>query len=366
MRIQVWDYLEEYSELKGEILAAVDRVFSSGRLILGEDLKRFEQAFAGYCDASHGVGVNSGTDALFIALKALGIDNGDEVITVPNTAVPTVSAIVSTGAKPVFVDVDEGTCLMRVDQVEARIGPRTKCILPVHLYGQCVDMATLTAIADKHGLKVLEDCAQSAGTTQAGRKSGALGHVSAHSFYPTKNLGAYGDAGMIVTADAALAERARDLRMYGMRGTYYAETHGYNSRLDEVQAAILNIKLGHLDRWVARRRAIAERYNAALAGTALKLPVEAPDNVHSYYVYVVRHPERDRLLSVLKAQDIHCNISYPFPIHTMRAYAWLGGREGDYPAAERLATEVFSLPMYPTLSDEKVERVIDVLRNAVT
>lgn len=360
-RIQVWDYLPEYAELKDEVAAAVAKVFASGRLILGEHVSTFERDFAAYSDCTHGVGVNSGTDALMLALKVLGAGPNDEVITVPNTAVPTVSAIETAGGRARFVDVLPGTMLMDPAKIEAAITPATKVILPVHLYGQNADMAAITAIAAKHGLKVLEDCAQSTGTTTGGRKSGSFGDLAAFSFYPTKLLGAYGDGGMVTGPDAALADKLRSLRMYGMKGRYYADEHGYNSRLDEVQAAILQLKLAYLDGWIDRRRALAARYDAALAGLGLDLPVEAPGNRHAYYLYVVAHDRRDEIMQGLAKADIHVNISYPWPIHIMTGYSHLGYAEGDFPVAEAAAKRIFSLPMYHGLTDAQQERVIDVL-----
>ena len=259
MSIQVWSYLDEYRELREDILAEVDRVFQSGRLILGDNVSNFEQSMATWCGVRHGVGVNSGTDALFLGLKALGIRDGDEVITVANTAVPTVSAIVSAGGVPRFVDIDPDTYLMDVRQLADALTPATRAVLPVHLYGQCVDMQPLMAFAGKHDLKVLEDCAQSTGALYQGKKAGSLGHMSAFSFYPTKLLGGYGDGGMVLCDEEAMSDKLKSLRMYGMTGTYYAEEHGYKSRLHEVQAAILALKLKHMARWLDRRRHLADR-----------------------------------------------------------------------------------------------------------
>jgi aminotransferase EvaB len=362
--IQVWSYLEEYRQFRDEILAEVDKVFSSGRLILGENVSGFEHAMASYCDTGHGVGVNSGTDALFLALRALGLEEGDEVITVANTAVPTVSAIVSAGGIPRFVDIDEDTYLMNIRQLDEVLSPGTKAILPVHLYGQCVDMDPLMSFADRHGLSVLEDCAQSTGALYKGRKSGGLGHMSAFSFYPTKLLGGYGDGGMVLTDDESMSDKLKSLRMYGMRGTYYSEEHGYNSRLDEVQAAILNLKLKHLDDWITRRRQLAFQYESALADI-LSLPSEADHNYHAYYVYVVRHPDRDRIIERLRDKEIYLNISYPWPISIMRGYSQFGYQKGDLPATESAAEEIFSLPMYPYLTDDEQDKVCSEIRKIV-
>jgi aminotransferase EvaB len=361
-RIQVWDYLPEYGELEPEIMAAVAKVFVSGRLILGEAVSGFEADFAAYCGRSHGVGVNSGTDALMLALKALDVGPGDEVITVPNTAVPTVSAIENAGARTRFVDIEPDGMLMDPAKLEAAITDRTKAILPVHLYGQNADMAAIMEIARAKGIRVLEDCAQSTGALTGAIRSGAFGDLAAFSFYPTKLLGAYGDGGMVIADDEALAARLKSLRMYGMQGRYYADEHGYNSRLDEVQAAILQVKLSRLDGWIGRRRELADRYRAGLGDTGLTLPVEMDGNRHAYYIYVVSHPERDALIAGLRDADIHVNISYPWPIHIMTGYAHLGYKEGDFPVAEAAAERIFSLPMYPGLTDAQQDRVIEVLR----
>jgi aminotransferase EvaB len=363
MPINVWDYLREYDELRDEMLAAVDRVFRSGRLVLGQEGVRFESKMAACLGVAGGVGVNSGTDAIYIALAALGIKAGDEVITVPNTAVPTVSAIRTLGARPIFVDVREEDFLMDVDQVEAAITPRTRAIVPVHLYGQCVDLDKLMEIAGRHGLKVMEDCAQSQGARYKDRQSGSVGHASAFSFYPTKVLGAYGDGGMVLSDDDAVLRLARSLRFYGMETQYYSERHGYNSRLDEVQAAILSLKLPRVEGWIERRRQIARRYNRGLAGTGLVVPRENSHSRHAYYVYVVEHPtDRDGVLERLAQRGINCNVSYRWPIHIMRGSADLGYREGQFPVAERKASRIFSLPMYPHLMDEEVDSVIAALK----
>jgi aminotransferase EvaB len=366
MPINVWDYLREYEELREPILAAVDRVFRSGRLVLGQEGIKFEKEMAASLGVAGGVGVNSGTDAIYIALASLGIKAGDEVITVPNTAVPTVSAIQTLGAKPVFVDIRDEDFLMDVDQVEAAITPQTRAIIPVHLYGQCVDLDPLLKIAEKHGVKVMEDCAQAQGALYKNHQAGSVGHASAFSFYPTKVLGAYGDGGMVLSDDEAVIKMARSLRFYGMETQYYSERHGYNSRLDEVQAAILSLKLPMIEGWIERRRAIAARYQDGLQGTGLKLPRENAHSRHSYYIYVVEHPtDRDGVLERLAKRDINCNVSYRWPIHTMRGSADLGYREGQFPVTERKAQQIFSLPMYPHLKDEEVDTVIATLKEVI-
>lgn len=370
MSISVWNYLKEYEEERDEILAAVDRVFKSGTLVLGENLKSFEQKFAEYSDCMYGVGVGNCTDALVLALRAVGLRPGDEVITVSNTAIPTVSAIVQAGGTPVFVDVSPNDYLIDLSLVEKAISPRTKCIMPVHLFGQCVDMEGINSIADKYDLKVIEDCAQAHGATYRGKKAGSLSDASAFSFYPTKTLGTYGDGGMVVTNNQELAELVHSLRFYGISSygkpavdrKYYSEMHGYNSRLDEVHAAILLGKLSHLEDYLDKRRKLAAVYDKELKGTSLVLPTENEGNKHTYYVYVVRHPERKRIIEELRKNEVFVNVSYPYPIHLMKGYGYLGYQSGSLPVTERLADEIFSLPMYPSLLAEEQEIVIDLLK----
>lgn len=356
MAIKVWDYLKEYHEEKKEILAAIEEVLESGWLILGSKVKAFETQYSEYCGVKYSIGVDNGTNAIFLALKALGVKEGDEVITVSNTAIPTVSAIVSTGAKPVFVDILEDSFLMDTSQIEERITPNTKCIVPVHLYGQCVDMDPLLDIAKKHNLYVVEDCAQSHGALYKGRMAGSMGHLSTTSFYPTKILGTYGDGGIVSTNSDELYSKMLRLRFYGAEKTYYAIEHGYNSRLDEIHAAILLTKLPKLDTYIARRRELAQQYDLMLKDSGLILPKQMGYGEHAYYIYVVRHPKRDIILEELKKRDILLNISYPWPIHTMTGYKNLGYNEGDLPITERMSKEIFSLPMYPSLTiDEQVK-----------
>ena len=361
MAIKVWDYLKEYAIEKEEIHSAIDEVLNSGYLILGEKVKLFEEKYAEYCDLKYGIGVDNGTNALFLALKALEIGEGDEVITVSNTAVPTVAAIVSSGAKPVFIDIIEDTYLMDTRQIESVITDRTKCILPVHLFGQCVDMDEVNRIARKFGLLVIEDCAQSHGSLYKGRKAGSMSNISATSFYPTKVLGTFGDGGMVLTDASDIYKKMLRLRFYGMEKTYYAIEHGYNSRLDELHAAILLKKLQHLEEYIAGRRNLAEKYYHLLNDTDLILPKLAQDVRHVYYLYVVRHPKRDLIIEELRKSDIFLNISYPWPIHTMTGYQYLGYKKGDLPVTEKVAKEIFSLPMYPSLSFEEQYTVSDTL-----
>ncbi|GGS16390.1 DegT/DnrJ/EryC1/StrS family aminotransferase [Actinokineospora fastidiosa] len=366
MTTLVWDYTREYEAERKDILDAVETVFSSGRLVMGPSVAGFEQEFAAYHGVAHCVGVDNGTNAIRLALQALGIGPGDEVITISNTAAPTVVAIDAVGATPVFVDIHPDTYLMDVAQVEAAVTARTRCLLPVHLYGQCADLAPLKALADKHGLHLLEDCAQAHGARHHGVVAGATGNAAAFSFYPTKVLGAYGDGGATITNDPAVDANLRRHRYYGMEKTYYVvETPGHNCRLDEVQAEILRRKLTRLDDYIAARQAVAARYADALGDTDLVLPATAEGNTHVYYVYVVRHPRRDQILEALKAHDIVLNISYPWPVHTMTGFAHLGYAKGSLPVTEAVADEIFSLPMYPSLPTDVQDRVIDAVRRVL-
>lgn len=360
-KITVWSYLKEYEATKDEILKAITDVFESGVLILGQKGRDFERAYSDYIGVKYGVGCDNGTNAISLALKALGIGPGDEVITVSNTAIPTVSAIVTVGATPVFVDINRETYLMDVTKLENAITPKTKAILPVHLFGQCVDMDPLLDIAKKYNLLVMEDCAQGHGAEYKGKKAGSMGDASSTSFYPTKILGAYGDGGMVNSNSEDVEKELRRLRFYGAEKTYYAVEHGYNSRLDEIQASILLTKLPKIEQYIARRREIAALYNELLSDTDLILPKEASYGRHAYYLYVVRHPRRDEILEKLRENNIFVNISYPWPIHTMTGYQYLGWKEGKLPETEAAAKEIFSLPMYPSLTDEQVKTVSEVL-----
>lgn len=365
MTIRVWGYLNEYEQERKDILDAVDTVFGSGQLILGPSVEAFESEYADFHGLPHCISLDNGTNALVLALRALGVGRGDEVITVSNTAAPTVVAIDAAGAVPVFVDVDPRTYLMDVDSVESVITDRTRCLLPVHLYGQSVRMDPLLAVARRHRLSVLEDCAQAHGARHHGRLVGTMGDAAAYSFYPTKVLGAYGDGGAVLTASADVDRHLRRLRFYGMEGSYHVlETPGHNSRLDEVQAEILRRKLTRFGTYLARRREIAERYRAGLADTAVALPETAEGNDHVYYLYVARHPDRDAVLSKVAEQDIRLSVSYRWPVHTMNGFEHLGYEPGALPVTESLADEIFSLPMYASLTEGEQDRVIEAVRDA--
>ncbi len=361
-KIVVWNYLRDYKKNQKAILKIVDKVFLSGQLILSNQVNNFENNFANYTNTKYAIGVNSGTDAIQIALMAIGIKKNDEVITVSNTAVPTVSAIVSCGAIPIYVDINEKDYLIDISLIEKKISKRTKAIIPVNLYGQSANYSAINKIANKYNLKVIEDCAQSSGALYKGKPSGSFGDLGAFSFYPTKNLGGYGDGGMIVTNNKNLYLKCKKLRKYGMEKLYYSDLHGINSRLDEVHAAILNFQLKKLNLKIKKRRRIAKIYNESLKNTDLILPVENKDNYHAYYVYVVRHSKRDKIMNYLKRKNIYCNISYPFPIHSMKGYRDLNKKEINLKNTNKLSKEIFSLPMYPELPDKHIESVIKNLK----
>tara|TARA_A100001015_G_C15029518_1_gene732398 strand:+ start:1136 stop:2260 length:1125 start_codon:yes stop_codon:yes gene_type:complete len=373
--IKVWDYLKEYDAMREEILDAVDQVFKNGVLVFGPKLQEFEEKFSEYNQCKFGIGVGNCTDAITIALRACNIGSGDEVITTSNTAVPTVTAIVNSGASVKFVDINEYS-LIDVSKITNAINDKTKAIIPVHLYGQMCDMNAIMNIAKKNNLKVIEDCAQAHGATYFGKKAGSIGDIGCYSFYPTKIFGAYGDGGFITTNKENLFDKMQRIRFLGMErkkmssghwnGKYYAVEHGTNSRLDEVHAAILLKKLPHLDEWINRRRQIAERYNRELKDTNLELPKEHKDNKHAYYIYVVAHKDRDQIMKSLTEKNIHLNISYPWPIHIMDAYKHFVCSTCDcLTKTEDMAKKIFSLPMYPTLTDDEQGEVIKELKKII-
>ena len=350
----------QYEAHRAEIDEAIARVLSNGRYILGPEVEAFEQEFASYCDVEHGIGVGSGTEALHIALAAAGVAAGDEVITVAHTAVATAAAIRMTGATPVFVDIEPDTYTIDPARVEAAIGPRTKAIVPVHLYGHPAAMDAITAIAARRGLLVIEDCAQAHGARDGGRRVGSIGDLAAFSFYPTKNLGAIGDGGAIVTRSAELAQRARLLREYGWASRYVSSIEGWNSRLDELQAAILRIKLRSLDDDNRRRRELAARYDEALRDAGLHLITPRSGVEPVYHLYVVGSPRRDALQEHLRERGIGALVHYPVPVHLQPAYA---SSAASLPVSEHAAMTVLSLPMYPELTEEEQTMTIDAVRS---
>ena len=356
------DFKKHLSGIREEIDAAVSRVLESGWYVLGREGEGFETSFAEYLGAGAAVGCASGTDALALALMALGVGPGDEVVTVPNTALPTATAISMTGAVPVFADVDERSLLMDPERLEAALTERTRAVVPVHLYGNPADMDPILALARTRGVHVVEDACQAHGALYRGKKVGTLGDAGCFSFYPTKNLGAFGDGGMVVTNDEGLADKLRLLRNYGQRDRYHHEVPGMNSRLDEVQAAILRVKLSRLDAWNGARREIGDRYTAAFSGLPLDPVAEIPQARGVRHLYVVRSRRRDDLRAFLEEQGVQAWVHYPIPVHLQQAYAGLGLAEGAFPVAERAAQEVLSLPVYPELAPEDQETVIRAVK----
>ncbi|MCL5069964.1 MAG: DegT/DnrJ/EryC1/StrS family aminotransferase [Actinobacteria bacterium] len=363
MNIPFGDLSRQYKKYKKEFDGIVSGVFAKGSFILGENLSRFETNFAGYLGAKYAVGVGSATEALFLALKAVDIKNGDEIITVANTAVPTVSAIDFSGGTPVFTDVEEDSYNINPDLIENRITSRTKAIIPVHLYGNPCNMDKIMQIAQRCNLRVIEDCAQAHGAEFKGKKAGTFGDFGAFSFYPSKNLGANGDAGMLVTDNEELADKIRLLRNYGFEDRYKSISRGFNSRLDEIQAALLDFKLTKLDEWNLRRKQIADRYINELDGLPIILPASSYENKHVFHLFVIRVTQRDKFMEFLLNEEISTIIHYPIPIHLQPAYKYLNYKKGDLPVTEKLCEEIVSLPIFPDLEDKEVGYVIKTIKN---
>lgn len=362
--IPIFDATAQYRELKAEINAAIGCVLESGTFIMGPNVEAFEGEIASYLGARHAVALNSGTDALHLALRALDIGPGDEVITTPFTFVATTEAIGIVGATPVFVDIDPATFNIDAALLEGAITSRTRAILPIHLYGAPADLEAIQSIAQRHKLAVIEDCAQAIGAQVGGRKVGTIGTIGCFSFFPTKNLGAYGDGGLATTNDAAIADRIRGLRVHGGRKKYHADELGINSRLDELQAAILRVKLSHLDAWIHARRQIAARYSEALGGHArITVPGEQPGRTHVYHQYTVRVGDRDGVRQRLANDGVQTMVYYPVPLHQQAVH-----RERfagvSFPHSELAAREVLSLPMYPELKVSAMDRVVESLKRA--
>jgi dTDP-4-amino-4,6-dideoxygalactose transaminase len=366
MSVPMVDLNIQYEAIKGEIDSAVLAVIRSASFILGPQGKALEQDIAAYHGVKYAVGVASGTDALHLALRAAGVSRGDEVITTPFTFIATAEAISYLGAVPVFVDVRPDTLNIDVSKISARITKKTKAIIPVHLYGHAAEMDRLMQIAAEHGLKVIEDCAQSFGAEYKGKKTGSFGDIGCFSFFPSKNLGAYGDGGMVTTNDMALAEHLLSLRNHGSHVRYYHDEIGYNSRLDEMQAAVLMVKFKRIDEYNRMRRKNAELYNKYLRVSGIRTPVETPDAVHVYHQYTVMVKNRDKVKQKLDGEKkISSMIYYPVPLHLQAAYQDLGMKQGSLPIAEQAALEVLSLPMYPELSEEQIKTVAEALKKAL-
>jgi dTDP-4-amino-4,6-dideoxygalactose transaminase len=352
----------QYLAYKDEIDQAIQRVLDRGWYILGQEVRAFEEEFAAYLDMAHGIGVGSGTEAIHLALAACGIGPGDEVITVSHTAVATIAAIKQAGATPVLVDIEPTYYTLDPYLLEKAITPHTKAIIPVHLYGQAADLPAILAIARQHGVKVIEDCAQAHGARYQGRRLGSWGDLACFSFYPTKNLGALGDGGMVVTNAPELAEKVLLLREYGWAERYVSHLPGWNSRLDEVQAAVLRVKLRYLDQDNDRRAGLAQQYSRELANCGLTLPRQRPEATHVYHLYAVLAQRRDELHAFLKSQDIGALIHYPVPVHLQPAYRELSDRGNMFPVTERVANQEISLPLYPELTQKEIHQVIGAVQ----
>lgn len=354
MKVPFIDLVRQYKTIEDEVNAALHGVLTRGHFILGPNVEAFEREMAEYCGVSHAIGVASGTDALRIALQAAGVGAGHEVITSAFTFIATAEVISQLGAQPVFADIDPVTLALQPERVAERITARTRAIVPVHLYGQPADMPGLLRLAERHGLTVVEDAAQAIGAEHRGRRVGSLGHLGCFSFFPTKNLGAYGDGGLVTTSDATLADRVRMLRQHGSRTKYFHESLGWSSRLDELQAAILRVKLRYLEDWTERRREHARRYRERLVATPLQLPPEQPDSRMVYHLFTVRTPRRDELGKFLGARGIQTMVHYPIPLHLQPPYRQLGV---SLPETERASNEVVSLPIFPDLEKDEVDAV---------
>jgi len=365
MNVAFLDLKRQYSSIKEELDQAVFSVLSHAKFIMGPEVKAFEDKVAEYCGTKFAIGVASGTDALLLSLRACGVGPGDEVITTGFSFFATAGVITRLGAVPVYVDIDPDTYNMAPEQIEKKITAKTKAIMPVHLYGQCADMDPITAIAKKHNLKVVEDAAQAIGSKYKEKKAGSLSDFGCFSFFPSKNLGAAGDGGMVVTNDPKMADMIRMLRIHGAKPKYYHSIVGYNSRLDTIQAAILSVKLRYLDGWTEKRREHAEVYNKAFKGLNVITPKEEESNYHIYHQYTIAVKNRERLREVLKENQIGHDVYYPVPLHLQECYKFLGYKEGDLPVTETKAKEIISIPIYPELTAEEQNFVIETIKRAV-
>jgi len=362
MKVNFVDLKAQYKNIKDDILKAVRKSIKSANFILGPQVKEFEEKFARYCQVKYGIGVASGTDALFLALKSLGIGPGDEVITAANTFVATALAIAHTGATPVLVDIDSLTYNIDPQKIEAALTPNTKAVIPVHLYGQMADMDRIMALAKKYNLKVIEDACQAHGAEYKGRKAGSFGDLGCFSFYPSKNLGAYGDGGMVVTNREELYLQLKMLRDYGQPKKYYYQIKGYNSRLDSIQAAILLAKLPYLEKWNHKRRQWAQLYNHLLSKVDVITPAEDAACLHVWHLYVIRTKRRHELARYLQSKNIISGIHYPIPIHLQQAFCDLPYKKGYFPNSERLSEEALSLPMFPELTRAQIKYVVSHIK----
>jgi dTDP-4-amino-4,6-dideoxygalactose transaminase len=365
MNVPFVDLQYEYQGIKDEIDVAIAAVLNRSDYVLGKAVRDFELAFADYCEAAHGVGVDSGYSALELILRAYGIGPGDEVITAANTFIATALAISNCGAQPVLVDIEPETYNLDPTLLESAITPATRAIIPVHLYGQPADMGAILSIAQKHDLRVVEDACQAHGARYKGRRAGSLGDAAAFSFYPSKNLGAYGDGGMVVTNDTAVAKQVRIMRNVGQSAKYQHQIKGFNHRLDSIQAAVLCVKLPYLDEGNTWRRDAASRYNKRLDNTAVTLPTAADGVEHVYHLYIIQVDNRDQLQAHLAEAGIATGIHYPIPIHLQPAYAELGHKPGDFPETEKLTQRILSLPMYPGITSEAIDYTANTINDFI-
>lgn len=363
MKLHMVDVVGQYRKIQPEIDAAIHKILDSGQFVLGKEVGEFECQIAGYLGVKYAIGCASGTDALQVAMMAIGVQPGDEIITTPFTFVATTETIVLLGAKPVYVDIDPRTFNIDASQIEAAITPRTKAIIPVHLYGQAAEMDPIMEVARNHHLRVIEDSAQALGAAYKGKKVCTFGDIACISYFPSKNLGAFGDAGMVVTNDATLAERLRMIILHGSKERYYHEILGVNSRLDTLQAVVLSVKLKYLDSWNAKRRAAASRYTQLLDGAPVVVPYVAPACEHIFHQYTIRAPRRNELADHLKQQNIPYAIYYPVPLHLQKAFAIAGKSTGAFPNTEHAADEVLSLPMHTELTDEQCVFITDAIKD---
>ena len=361
MKVPFLDLSAQRQPIHDELMSAIEAVVEKNAFAGGPFVQTFETNFASLCNVSDCIGVGSGTEALWLAMLAFDIGPGDEVITVPNTFIATAEAISYCGATPVFVDIDEKTYNMNPELLEAAITSKTKAIVPVHLYGQTADMDPILSIAKKHGLIVIEDACQAHGATYKGKPAGSIGDAGCFSFYPGKNLGAYGEAGAVTTNNQAIADKIRILRDHGQTKKYHHDVVGWNGRMDGIQGAVLDVKLKYLNQWTEARRQNAFLYNELLSALDVVTPFEADDMKHVYHVYSIRTPKRDELLAFLQENDVACGIHYPVPLHLTGAYAFLGKKEGAFPMVENVAPELLSLPMFAELQKVQIERVVDTI-----
>jgi len=363
MRIPLLDLKAQYQSIKPEIQRAINKVLDSTQFILGENVKKFEEEFARFCGTKYAIGVGNGTDALYLALRACGISGGDEVIVPVNTFIATAEAITLNGAKPVFTDINPSTCNIDVNKIEKVISKKTKAIIPVHLFGQPAEMAAILKVAKKYNLQVIEDCAQAHGAEYKGKKVGSIGNVGCFSFFPGKNLGAYGDAGMVVTNNKKLAEKVLMLRNHGRLEKYKHEMEGINSRLDELQATILRVKLKYLAKWNRQRQKKAKIYDRLFKKVKGVITPGITKNAQSvYYFYIIRIKDRKNIQKRLKEKGISTGIHYPIPLHLQPAYKYLGYKKSDFPEAEKSAKEILSLPIYPELTFNQVKYIVNVIK----